>query len=179
MSIFKDKGDEEFLNDTVENMIRVVAAIVLGIVLLGVGLLSRNIYKYLCRQQKYETILISAFYAILSIVLVTQVFTWTCLIVEPRLFAFLSITQTQSENFEENNQVLIGIFVVATLLIIIFTYAFNWVIVATVQDLSWSICTLSNTISPCSYQRRRKISITITFTASTLFALLVFILPLS
>jgi len=50
MSIYKDEGDEGFLKDTVENLIRVVAAIFLGIVLLGVGLLSRNIYKYVCRQ---------------------------------------------------------------------------------------------------------------------------------
>ena len=179
MSIYKDEGDEGFLKDTVENLIRVVAAIFLGIVLLGVGLLSRNIYKYVCRQQKYEQTLISAFYAILSIVLITQLFTWTCLVIEPRLFAFLAITQTHDEDFKDNNRVLIGIFVVATLLVLIFTYAFNWVIVATVQDLSWSICTLANTISPRSYQLRRKIAITITLTFSTLFALLILILPLT
>ena len=126
-----DKNDDH-IPDKTENVIRCVTAIVLCLIILAITLTSRNIYRYLCRQKKYRQTLITSFYVTLSGLLLSALITWSCLIIEPRFYDYVAVSRTPDLDYNENNRALIMIFAISSLLSIILTYAFNWVIVATV-----------------------------------------------
>lgn len=120
-----------------------------------------NIYAYLYLR-RINQILILAFYVALLLTIVMNVVTWTCSMIYPSFFAeFLYVsytTEASSDGLFKEKRWLYDTLQTTCMVSSLSGYAMCWVVVATVIELSNSICVLSGNFSPKQMKRRRDLS---------------------
>ena len=101
--------------------------------------------------------LITAFYVTLFLQLCSTMVQWSCQLAQPYFYAIMILVESSPDGSKMNLD-LYKVFSIACLCSSIFNYALNWVVIATMQDLSFTICVLSGTMQPSDYWKRRKLS---------------------
>ena len=146
---------EDKMSDKEETWLRVLSSIILGITAVGLLATIFNIYSYLYKL-RINKLLITAFYVTLVVMLIADVIQWSCQLANPRFYAILFFIEKDADYGDKVK--LYQTFRIACCIATIFNYAFNWVVVATIRDLSQSIKVVAGDSTTENYRKQSRMN---------------------
>ena len=134
-----------------------------------------NIVSYLILR-KVNKALITAFYVALCLGCIATLVQWSCQMADPRFYAIMFLIQSKDDS-EKMDIRLYTTFAIACVVSNVFNYALNWIIIATIQDLSMTVCLLTETLQADEYLRKRKVWLLISSLAALLYGVGFIVIP--
>ena len=135
-----------------------------------------NIYVYLY-QMRLNKSLITAFYIALVLMNIADISQWSLELAHPSFYSILFFLRYETIEDIATKYSLWELFNASQVGSTVSNYALNWVVVATIMDLSWTLNVLTGSMQPDVYVKRRKLNFILASCATLIYMLVIIIVP--
>ena len=108
--------------------------------------------------------------------LVATIVQWSCQMADPRFYAIMFLIENRDDDRKMDLR-LYPMFAISSVVSSVFNYSLNWIVIATIQDLSMTVCLLTESLQADEYLRKRKLVLLLSSFAAFLYALGYIVIP--